>query len=248
MTLSVEDCLAAISSHTQGLARAAEGNLDLRVEHCPEWSMADLVWHVTKVHWFWNGIARDLPSEVDEDAPGPERPADERLISELLRGVDVLTTTLRGADQNASCWTWGLEENVWFITRHQVQEAAVHHWDAVNAARCDQRLLAEDWAMAEPVARDAVEEFLTHSLANRRWPAEGAGPLGAELRIPLAADTLVITDGDLPGTLAHRFEPGGGGNPAADVLLWLYRRLPDDRLDVEPRSLVEPFRGFSFTD
>ena len=55
MTLGVEECLAAIETHTRGLAAAADGNLDARVEHCPDWSVADLVDHLTEVHAFWAG-------------------------------------------------------------------------------------------------------------------------------------------------------------------------------------------------
>lgn len=264
MGLSVEDCLAAIASHTRGLAAAAEGNLDLRIEHCPDWSMADLVWHLASVHWFWENVARLRPSEAPEDLARPDRPADEELISTLLANMATLVDTLRAADQTASCWTWGLEENVGFITRHQVQEAAVHHWDAVNAAGRGQ------WEMNPVMAMDAIEEFLTHSVANRRWPVPQADALGGTLWFcPCFADTescptWLITDGAVPGTLRLDVYPGRGPDiegeqdgdhvhPAA-LLLWLYGRLDDTRLDSmrrkpgQPRPLLERFRAFTNTD
>lgn len=241
MPVPVEDFLAAITHHTRGLAGAAENGLDRPVEHCPGWTVADLVWHLTEVHWFWNEVARDRPLD-EPDLVTPERPADENLVAALLAGVEVLAGTLRAADQDAPCWTWGLEENVGFITRHQVQEAAVHHWDAVNA-------VGGDWAMSDVLAMDAVDEFLTHSVANLRWPAPHLEPLGGTLSLLAGGRRFTLTDGDVPGTLAHAVDDvDAAGTDPADLLLWLFRRLPDDRIQADPRALLERFRAFTSTD
>lgn len=240
--LSVEDCLAAILSHTHGLAAAAEGNFEQRVEHCPDWSVADLVWHLTSVHWFWNEIAHHKPVQ-EPDLVRPERPTDVELIPALLAGVADLVDTLRSADQHEPCWTWGQEENVWFITRHQVQEAAVHHWDATNAAGSDQ------WEMDPVVAADAVEEFLTHSVANPRWPMPEVEPLREPLVIPMAGELVTVTDGPLKGTITHSVATSDApGNPASDVLLWLYGRVPDDRITAAPQDALARLRALTFTD
>ena len=69
------DPLAEIAEHSAGLARAAEANLDAPVEHCPGWTVADLVWHLSDVHWFWAKIVAELPSERPEDLQRPERAA-----------------------------------------------------------------------------------------------------------------------------------------------------------------------------
>ena len=68
------DPLAEIAEHSAGLARAAEHNLDAPVEHCPGWTVADLVWHLTEVHWFWAKIVAELPSEPPEDEEGRTGP------------------------------------------------------------------------------------------------------------------------------------------------------------------------------
>lgn len=240
MSISVEDCLAAITSHTHGLAAAAGGNLDARIEHCPDWSMADLVWHLSQVHWFWNEIASRRPLIEPDDLVRPQRPSDEGLLAGLLAGVEILTGTLRSADQQAPCWTWGQEENVWFITRHQVQEAAVHHWDAVNAGAGDR------WSMDPVMATDAVEEFLTHSVANPRWPMPDAEPLGRRFDLP--GTGFAVTDGKVPGTLELSRDQAGNSD-GATALLWLYRRLPDEQVvPSEDPGLIARFRAFTFTD
>jgi len=58
MSLSQADCVTAITEHSAGFAAAARGRLDARVEHCPGWSVADLVAHVVGVHWFWAEVVR----------------------------------------------------------------------------------------------------------------------------------------------------------------------------------------------
>jgi len=250
--LTVEQCLVAIESHTRALAAAAETDLDARIEHCPDWSMSDLVWHLIGVHRFWNKVATDLPADEPDEVSDQDRPADDLLIAELLRGMEAMVATLRAADQDAACWTWGLEQNVRFITRHQVQEAAVHHWDAVNAGRD-----AEPWSIDPVVAMDAVDEMLTHSLPNERWPADDVDGLGGTLwfcacldPVP-EADSWHVFDGDLPGTLGHRTYHLGERAPqiegpslgahvsAGDLLLWFYERIgePGDSWEGEPRLL-----------
>lgn len=262
MRLSVEDCLTAIETHTRGLGAAAAGKLDARIEHCPDWSMADLVWHLTEVHRFWEYVARTLPSGEPGARPPSERPADDELVAGMLVGAATLVDTLRAADQDAPCWTWGLEENVRFITRHQVQEAAVHHWDAANAVG-----QAGQWRMEPVAAMDAVEEFLTHSVGNSRWPVPNAEPMGGTLWMRSriadsgACPTWVITDGADAGTLRMSVYDGDlpdvegpvGGAPVdpASALLWLYRRVPrivdDWTFEGAGPDLVERFRAFTFT-
>jgi hypothetical protein len=268
--LTTPQCLDAIERHTRGLAEAAAGHLDAPIEHCPGWSMADLVWHLTDVHWFWNHIADTRPLEEPSELTRPERPSDELLVPGLLSGLDTLAETLRGADQDAPCWTWGLDEHVRFITGHQVQEAAVHHWDALNAIGAVER-----WGMLPVDAIDAVEEFLTESVGNRRWPVKDAEPMGGRIWFyPSCEDKApcpqwVIQDGARPGTITFTVDGMDGladseGDPtvvgndvqAPDVLLWLYRRVPDDdprifdpaELSAPRRQLVQRFRALTFTD
>ena len=47
MTPTKDACLAAIAEHSTGFAVATRDNLAAPVEHCPGWSVADLVWHLT---------------------------------------------------------------------------------------------------------------------------------------------------------------------------------------------------------
>jgi uncharacterized protein (TIGR03083 family) len=254
MAVTVEDCLAAIAQHTHGLAEAARGNLGARVQHCGDWTVADLVHHLTEVHAFWDHVAATLPTGPPEDRPEEVRASDGELIETMLVGMETLVATLRVADQQAPCWTWGLEENVWFITRHQVQEAAVHHWDAADAAG---QALGPDF-LDDHLAADAVDEFLTHSVSNSRWPRPDAPPMGGPLGFCGCCGSgdesydWLIRDGE-PGTLAfeHRpdlVEPTDGHVAPADLLLWLYRRDPSGLSNFPHESDVRVRRFRTFTN
>jgi uncharacterized protein (TIGR03083 family) len=251
MTLTTRDQLDAIRTHSAGLAEAARGRLDRPVRHCPGWTVADLVAHVTDVHWFWRTIAGELLSEPPDATRRPARATPDLLVETFLAGADALVTTLGAADQAAGCWTWAPgHQDVAFVTRHQVQEAAVHHWDAADAA-------GMPWRMDDRAAYDAAEEFLTVSVSSEADPAEPARPaLDGTLRFELTgARDLVVTDGPVPGTLGwHRTESGveaatGATTDPSSLLLWLYRRSPDTAgLPAEDDPLVQRFRALCFTD
>lgn len=242
------DYTAEIALQSAALAEAAEGNLTARVEHCPGWTVADLVRHMIEVHWFWAMMAEQRPAEPPADEQRPEPPADDELIEQFRAGALRLVEVLRHADPAASCWTWApTHQNVGFIQRHQVQEAAVHRWDAEHAAGRTVRLDV-------PASVDSVEEFLTFSVATPDDPFDEPHPDLAGEFVLQATDTdaaWTVSDGASPGTV--RFERGGRpGLPviagtASDLLLWLYRRVPLPVPD-EAAGLVDRFRALTFTD
>jgi uncharacterized protein (TIGR03083 family) len=243
MTLTTDACLAAITHHTRALAAAARDNLSAPVEHCPGWTVADLVAHLAGVHWFWGTIAARRLAEPVPPEDRPARPSDDVLVDTLLTGADRLVDVLGNTDQSTPVWTWyPAQQDVAFITRHQVQEAAVHHFDAASAA-------GAAWAVDPAVAVDAVEEYLTVSLADDADVAR----LGVALPGPLV---LVATDAERSWTV-HQPTAGAGltwtsgpayrtdatvSAPVADLLLWLYRRT--DLADTD-RAAVDAFRTLS---
>jgi uncharacterized protein (TIGR03083 family) len=267
MSLSAAECTAHIAHFSALFADATRDNLDGRVEHCPDWSVADLVWHLTEVHWFWATIAEERPSAPPDGSRRPERGPDDRLVADFVAGARRLVDVLATVDPQTPCWTWAPgHQDVAFVTRHQVQEAAVHHWDVANAA--GQRI-----EIAPEVAADAVEEFLTVSVSSEARPADPPRPPldGAIWICACAGDgptapTWLVTDGATAGTVAWRRLPegvaagdvvadrpttGGHADPA-DVLLWLYGRTPvpwiaHDAADVNI-PLLERFRALTYTD
>jgi len=227
MTSLTFEQIAAITEHSAGFADATRENLESPVAHCPGWTVADLVWHLTEVHWFWATIAEERLQSPPDESRRPARASDDGLVDAFVAGAGRLVHVLREADQSAPCWTWAPhQQDVAFITRHQVQEAAVHHWDAVHAAGGTLVLDAE-------VAADAVDEFLTFSLSPD--PAGSAG--GFALRASDTGDTWGVADGDAPVLEAT----------ASDLLLWLYDRVDLDTSAV-PADAVARFREGCATD
>lgn len=242
------DFVDAIAEHSAGFAAVAAENLDAEVEHCPGWKVADLVEHLTEVQWFWATIAEERLDAAPEPDRRPAPAPDADLLATFRRGADRLTRVLRAADGTDAVWTWApAAQNIAFITRHQVQEAAVHHWDAAHAA-------GAPLAIAAPVAADSIAEFLTYSVSSEADPAD---PMGAALagrfalRCSDTSSAWTVSDGPTPGTLSVEQTlaadvPAITGT-ASDLLLWLYHRVEVDTGDVHP-DVLDRFRALCFTD
>ncbi len=235
--LSTERAVEAINTHGHGLANAAEGNFAAAVVGCPGWSVSDLVWHVREVHYFWASIVEGLvtdPNTVPEIArPGLEH----ELLADYRQGVDRLASVLSNADQTAALWTWSHQKDVAFVTRHQVQEAAVHRWDAETA-------VGRTFHIESDLATDSVDEFLEHSTPSRY---DDAQPLDGSLHLH-ATDIegeWFISEGDTRQLHVERGHSKGDAAlraTASDLLLMLYRRIGTERGEVigDPK-VVEQF-------
>jgi uncharacterized protein (TIGR03083 family) len=239
---------AAIAEHSAGLARAAEGNLDATVEHCPGWTVADLVDHVTQVHWFWATIVEDRLDAPPAEERRPTRAEPDQLIPAFRTGANRLVKALRATDPAEPVYTWAAaQKDVAFVARHQVQEAAVHHSDAAHAAGLP-------LAIATLVAVDSVEEFLTFSVSSDADPVEPAmPPLDGTFALCCqdVATCWTISDGVAPGAVAWsrgaRAKVPRVHATASDLLLWLYGRIELDIGEVPP-DVLSRFGALSFTD
>lgn len=248
----------AVRRHSTGFAQAAAGALDADVPACPGWRVADLVAHLTDVHWSWTTIVEERRREPVPPQDRPPRAADDELLARFSTGAERLVHVLTESDPATPVWTWAPgHEDTAFVVRHQVQEAMVHHWDAVDAAGLPALELEPE------LAADAVDEFLTVSVATEADPADPGTPgLGGRL-VLVATDTgdrWDVAEGPRPETLLVRHSVTGGGSlpapdattavltaRAADLLLWVYGRVPLDVPDVA-RPVLERFRALTWTD
>jgi uncharacterized protein (TIGR03083 family) len=231
------DPLAIIRSESVALADAAAGNLTAPVEHCPGWTVRDLVRHVYTVHAFWGQVVEHRLQDPDR-ARDPDDVADDVLVDVFRAGAERFVGILAAADPAAAVWTWSDQHDVAFVVRHQVQEAAVHRWDAEHARGATGTLDAEP-------AADAVDEFLHVS-------ARGAETRSDPLPVPIVLEATdagsawtIYPDGNRLGVRA-----GGGDGvrlraPAFDLLLWLYDRLPASALDVDgDRDVLQRLQSY----
>jgi uncharacterized protein (TIGR03083 family) len=238
-TLPYDQMPNVIDERSTLLRAAIRDHLHAPVPCCPGWTGRDLVAHLGGVHLFWAAVVADpsdgSPPQVDEQPRGD-------LLYWAEASTAALLDALRAAEPQRPVWTWwGEPATAGAVARHQMQEAAVHAWDAQATAGRPQPL-------PEPVAADAVDEFLSISLgATGGWPDQ---PATVSLVIPgWPAWNVRLSDA---GRHVERGDPRGdtvltGGG--SDLLLVLYRRRPPQVLQVEgDRELAERFLGWPNLD
>lgn len=147
------DRLAIISSESQRLADVlAQVDPERPCPTCPEWSAADLLWHLTNVHFFWAEILKrrlvsgaELP---DVEGAKPSRPsAFGDLLALREDATGRLTAQLRARADDEPCWSWfPADQTVGFTRRMQTYEATMHRVDAELTADQPTTGIADDVA------------------------------------------------------------------------------------------------------
>ncbi|MCH7230335.1 maleylpyruvate isomerase family mycothiol-dependent enzyme [Glycomyces sp. L485] len=212
-----------------------------RVPTCPDWTVADLLDHVTEVYDDKLQCVRLLREPGDADVlvrKGSPTERFEAALAELLTEFDG-----RGPDSLAYTW-YGPDQTVGFWIRRMACETVVHRADAELAAGRAIGPVEDDFGL------DAVDEFLTVMLAwgsraNRQWVAES---LAANAGLVVAIDAgerawtvRVTADGiDLVDGVAEDAQAAVSGTPG-EVLMWLWRRLPADALVEGDRAKADAF-------
>ncbi|MSZ55183.1 MAG: maleylpyruvate isomerase family mycothiol-dependent enzyme [Actinobacteria bacterium] len=218
--------LSTLVSAGNELATRAEGNLGVAVPMCPEWTIGDLVWHVTQVHSFWNQIAQ-TGLAGPENVTRYEAPDDGELLSVYAAGIATLAYTLEHAHDSDACWTWaGPRDSAWII-RRMAHETAVHAWDAANAFGNPVPLNTE-------LASDGIDEFVHVMIPHAAKNTEAlhgsvhihcTDVAGEWLVVPQPGGELLVTREHAKGDCAIR-------GTASDINVSLWRRLPQSSLEV----------------
>ncbi len=223
-----DEYLDAIRTNATRLVDAAEhAGLDTPVPPCPDWTVADLLAHIGRVHRWAAGNTERQPA----DGPLPRGevviPAPEERVAWARQGAEILVAAL---DRPAAdtCWAWFLPNGtVGFWQRRQAHETSMHRIDAESAAGDVQPIDAD-------LAADGIDE-LFELLAT---PLRGAPPTGN-------GETLHFHCTDVTGEWLVRRTPAGieverehakgdvaARGTASDLLCWLQGRGPVDRLEV----------------
>jgi uncharacterized protein (TIGR03083 family) len=204
----VEPWSAWIRADSQRFTELIDGaDLEARVPSCPDWVLRDLVQHMGQVQRFWAANLR----AADASTPWAGKirpPIDGELAAWMRESTADLVAALAEVDEASPCWTWwGEPYTAGAVGRHQVQEVAVHRWDA-------ELTVGGTTALDSTLAADGVAEFLEIVL-------------GADAESLPGTITLIATD------TGGRWEIGGGSGAsttvaasASDLVLVLYQRLP----------------------
>lgn len=234
------DRLPLIADRAAAMRAAVANTPDpaARVPGCPDWSVRDLVTHVGEVHRSWAAVVSAGPSAEppSADAVGDTTPHGD-LLAWSAESTNVLLAALEAAgDPDRGCWTWwgaaGAPSTVGAVARHQVQEAAVHAYDAQEAAGHPEPLPRD-------VAIDGIGEFIEVSHGSSgAWPHPPA-------RVALHADEgsrwVIDLGADGARAAGESTDPDAVVRASAsDLLLLLYGRIPLERAQVEgDRTLAE---------
>ena len=209
-TFDVTSCIAQESEAFA--AQLDASSLDRRVPSCPDWTLRDLAWHLGRVQRFWASVVRagaDVTPEFVTRVPGP---GDASELGAWIRAAtSELLDALSRAKPETPAWTWWRDDRtVRAIGRHQVQEAAVHRWDA-------QSVWGTPEPIAEMIASDGLDEFVG---------------IARQLRDP-AAILFIATDSGVSVAVAAEPPTVTVSASASDLVLLLHRRVSLDAVQID---------------
>lgn len=224
--LAPDAYLSAVRSESARFREVLAGcDPESRVPACPDWSAADLLWHLATVQRWWAEVVGARPSQPEEVEP--ERPGS---YAELLEAFDRwsadLVTALEAADPGEEAWNWSDDHTVGFILRRQAHEALVHRVDAEQTAGAGSDVDA-------PLAADGVHECL--GVMYGGMPPWGAWePDEATVRVDVTdtGDAFWLRFGTFSGT-----DPDSGKSYADEEDFHVVE-APEDA-DVEPDVVVD---------
>jgi uncharacterized protein (TIGR03083 family) len=228
---------------------------EARVPGCPDWSAADLLWHLAEVQWFWAKVVRERPAGPADDDEGPDRPDSyDGLLATFDEYSAALVGELEKADPADQAWTWSTEQTVGFTFRRQAHEALIHRLDAEQTAGdvtpLDATLSADGVLECLDIMYGGCPpwgEFrgLPHHLridctdtGDRVWVQTGrfVGTSPTDGRHYDDNDIHVVAD---PGSEADTVIEG----PAAALDAWLWRRADDTGITMRgDRGVYDHFR------
>jgi uncharacterized protein (TIGR03083 family) len=229
-----------IEAESQRLADVLETTVaGARCPTCPEWTAADLLWHIAEVQHFWAEVlARNVRAEADVAAVEQSKPARPETMDELLavraRSTAALLAQLDVLDDEQLRWSWWpADQTVGFTRRMQTYEATMHRVDAeLTAGLPIGEITTEvavgavdhvvdvmwgwlpDWGRYEPQA--VIELVATDE--PRSWLVEVGHWTGTGPRTGAAVD-------EPRAVRAHTGSPSATiAAPAQDLALWAWTR------------------------
>jgi len=234
--------LECIRADADRLLRAASLVLDLPVETCPGWTMADLLRHVAAV--FAHKVECIRAAAPPDDWPPAEYTAEagEDPVALLQRSTVALLDELGSADPHTQRYTWGephQTNGLWF--RRMALEVAIHRLDA-ELARVDEPGRGESVGVAvhqipDDLALDGIDEVLRIMLAGPWWHGDfhTAHPVDAAVRLTSRGRSWTVTANAtavvVRSETASQPQTEIAGAPH-DLLCWLWGRGPIEALSV----------------
>jgi uncharacterized protein (TIGR03083 family) len=232
--LGFSDLLRLIDERSTAFRNAisSAASLDAQVPTCPDWTLADLARHIGGGRRVWAATVAAGPDATAkatvQDAPAMplER---EALDAWLAESTQQLLDALSEAGPDRGCWVgWGKSQSprtCGAVARHQVQELAVHTYDA-------QLTVGDPRPLPEEVALDGVDEFLHTCVATTSaWPHEPA-TLQYDVTEGRSWSIRFDADGARIGPVVGPADATATGT-ASDLVLSCYGRIPPHALKLD---------------
>lgn len=221
--------LDALRSDSAALAAAAQLGVDAKVPSCPEWTVADLVSHVGRIHRWVADMVQTHASERPPRGEGSPLPAGDALVDWFEEVSSAVVDALTAADDDEPVWNWSVTRphTAAFWKRRMAHETAVHRWDAQLAH-------GSPAAVPPALAKDGIDEVLDTVLPTEVSFKPPAATLGGSLHLhttDVEGEWLVrVGDGKVEVSYEHSKGDAAVRGTAEDVLLFVWGRRPAEEL------------------
>ncbi|SMD20610.1 TIGR03083 family protein [Lentzea albidocapillata] len=234
-TLAFPDLLRLIEERTGAFCAAIASAPDLGapVPTCPGWTLYDLVQHLSDGRRKWAEIVAAGPADAPPARTQVEAPRED-LVAWMTESSRLLVDALKESGPDRACWAWWSDSQApataGAAARHQLQEIAVHTYDA-------QLTIGAAQPLPDEVALDGVDEFQTTCVATTSaWPHEPAivdyhTTEGRSWRVTLDAGGARV--GEVEGTADASLS-----GTASELVLAFYGRKPVEELKLEGDARV----------
>jgi uncharacterized protein (TIGR03083 family) len=219
--------LDSIRTEATALVDAAEqAGLDAPVPACPDWTVADLLEHIGRVHR-WAARTSTMPPSDEFPSGSDIEIAEPAVRPGWVRAGAVELVAALDRPSDTPSWTWIPPNTVGFWQRRQAHETALHRVDAESAGGTTPEI-------DDQLAADGIDELL-EIVATTPWrePPTGDGEslhfhctdVTGEWLVRLTPQGVDVAREHAKGDVAAR-------GTASDLLCWLQGRGPVERLEV----------------
>ena len=228
------DYLTSIEADRRTLADiAADSDLELRIPGCPDWTLKDLLDHVSgATRWMTKCVSEGVVAQERILPPAPD--GREELLEWFDQSIDGLLTVLSNTAPDDLVWTpiRGSLGSVWW-RRKAALEVAIHRTDAQQA------LGAPPGSIDPRLALDGIDEYAEEFLPLMLHAVAEPPPVTAVLLSPDDIDDTRTLSLIPAGNDADPGEPHVEITASAyELLLWMWNRLPTGTLSVRGDDTV----------
>lgn len=228
------DYLTSIEADRKALSGiAVDSDLGLRIPGCPDWTLKDLLDHVSgAARWMTKCVSEGVEAQKRVLPPAPD--GRDELVGWFNESIDELLTVLSGTPPDVLVWTpiRGNLGSVWW-RRQAALELAIHRTDA------EQALGGDPGHIDALLALDGIDEYAQEFLPLMLHAVSEPPPVTAVLLSPDDIDDSRTLSLIPAGVDADPGEPKVEITASAyELLLWMWNRLPAGSLSVRGDDTV----------